>query len=327
MGPAELTLADVYAPIADELERARRCFDTEIRHSHPFVNELCEQVKRYRGKMLRPTLLLLTGKAVGELVEAHITLAAVVEMVHVATLVHDDVLDEAEVRRRGSTVNAMSGNETAVMLGDYLISHAFHLCSVLDSQYAARQVGATTNLVCVGELTQLHRRGDPRLTEAEYLKIIEQKTAVLTGTCCALGARFAGAAPDVEEHLRRFGTEIGIAFQIVDDVLDLVGSPEQMGKTLGRDLDLGKPTLPAIHALAHGCRETRRRLEAAIRGTEPMDRANMRTLLQGTGSIAYATGAAQAYVTSAMQRLTDLADSPAKAALTAMAEFVLRREQ
>ncbi|MCP4591426.1 MAG: polyprenyl synthetase family protein [bacterium] len=323
---AEMTLTDLYAPVIRELERVRACFDEEIRTSLPFVNELCEQIKRYRGKMLRPTLLLLAGRAAGELVDAHVTLAAVVEMVHVATLVHDDVLDEADVRRQGSTVNAMSGNETAVLLGDYLISHAFHLCSSLDSQFASREVGATTNRVCLGELGQIHHRGDAGLGEAEYLEIITEKTAALTGTCGALGARFAGACPEVVEALRCFGTELGVAFQIMDDVLDLVGSAERMGKTLGRDLDLGKPTLPVIHTLNNGDAQARARLQALIRGDRSVNPADMRELLERSGGIEYATGVAEGYVRTALSRLDLLPSSPAKSSLSTMAEFVIRRD-
>ena len=326
MNSAEMTLADVYAPVAAELEEARVRFDEEIHCARSFVDELCTQVKRYRGKMLRPALLLLTGKASGELVDEHITLAAVVEMVHVATLVHDDVLDEADVRRQRSTVNVMSGNEVAVMLGDYLISHAFHLCSSLDNQYASREIGATTNRVCVGELSQIHHRGDSRLSEDEYLEIIKGKTAALTGTCCALGARFAKAPESTVEDARRFGTELGIAFQIVDDVLDLVGSANRMGKTLGRDLDLGKPTLPVIHGLATGDAEIRRRLEALIRGDGEAGRNGIQAMLRRTGSTDYARSVARRFTTAAIGRLDVLPKSPAKTSLVAMAEFVVRRD-
>ena len=322
-----MTLADAYAPVAAELEEARVRFDEEIHCARSFVDDLCAQVKRYRGKMLRPALLLLTGKASGELADEHVTLAAVVEMVHVATLVHDDVLDEADVRRQRATVNAMSGNEAAVMLGDYLISHAFHLCSSLDSQYASREIGATTNRVCVGELSQIHHRGDPRLSEDEYLDIIEGKTAALTGTCCALGARFAKASANTVEDARRFGTELGIAFQIVDDVLDLVGSSDRMGKTLGRDLDLGKPTLPVIHGLVHGSADVRGRLEALIRGDAAAGRDGVQAMLRRTGSTDYARSVARRFTAAAAERLDVLPDSPAKTSLIAMAEFIVRRDR
>ncbi|MCK4661115.1 MAG: polyprenyl synthetase family protein [Phycisphaerae bacterium] len=326
MTHAEIILAELYAPIAAELEDARVRFDEEIRSEHPFVNELCAQVKRYRGKMLRPALLLLTGRAIGKLVDDHVTLAAVVEMVHVATLVHDDVLDEADVRRRQATVNAMSGNEAAVMLGDYLISHAFHLCSALDSQYASREIGATTNTVCEGELSQIHHRGNPRLSESRYIDIIQGKTAALTGACCALGARFADAPAETVETMRQFGIELGTAFQIVDDMLDLVGSSEQVGKTLGRDLDLGKPTLPVIHSLANADPQSRACLETLIQGGTGADRQAVQEILQRTAGIDYARRVAREFVTAALERLAALPESPSKNSLVTMAEFILRRD-
>ena len=319
-------LADLYAPVADELARVERCFDRELVSELPFVNDLCRRVRRYRGKMLRPTLLLLAGKAAGRISEEHVTLAAVVEMVHVATLVHDDVLDEADVRRKQPTLNAREGNETAVLLGDYLISHAFHLCSGLNDQYASRQIGASTNTVCEGELTQIHHRADASLTEAQYLEIIRRKTAVLTGTCCLLGARYAGARPDEAQAWRRFGVELGVAFQIVDDVLDYTGTPQNLGKTLGRDLDLGKPTLPTIHALRHAEPAVRAQLALALTNGHAVSRERICGWLEEAGSVEYAYAAAGDRITSARAHLDDVPGSPAKDALWAVTEFILRRQ-
>src|SRR5207253_4264657 len=154
---------------------------------------LVKHVSRFRGEMLRPTLVLLAGKASGELLDAHITLATVVEMVHMATLVHDDVLDEAELRRKGATINHLRGNEAAVLLGDYLISHSYHLCSSLDSQFASRLIARTTNTVCEGELLQIDNRNNVDLDEETYFQIITRKTASLCATCCLLGAHYGGA--------------------------------------------------------------------------------------------------------------------------------------
>src|SRR5207253_2087061 len=161
---------------------------------------LVKHVSRFRGEMLRPTLVLLAGKASGELLDAHITLATVVEMVHMSTLVHDDVLDEAELRRKGATINHLRGNEAAVLLGDYLISHSYHLCSSLDSQFASRLIGRTTNELCEGELLQIHNRNNLELDEETYLTIISRKTACLTATCCLLGAKMSGASEGIVRH-------------------------------------------------------------------------------------------------------------------------------
>lgn len=325
MPPAGLLLADLYTPVAEELALVERRFDDELYSESPFVNGLCQCVQRYRGKMLRPMLLLLSGKVCGPLTDEHVTLAAVVEMVHVATLVHDDVLDEAQVRRKQATINATNGNETAVLLGDYLISHAFHLCSGLDDQYASRLIGATTNTVCEGELLQVRHRANAELTEGEYLEIIRRKTAALTGACCALGARYAGASPQATGQWERFGTDLGMAFQIIDDVLDCVGSEQQMGKTLGRDLDLGEPTLPTIHALHHAGPAVRRELARVLGNGHAVSRETIRGWLEQAGSIEYAYRSAAEYVALAGKHLEPLARSLAKDALLAVTDFVLRR--
>ncbi len=216
------------------------------------MNVLVKHVSRFRGKMLRPCLVLLSGRACSgdqPLSEAHTVIATVVEMVHMATLVHDDVLDEAELRRKGATINHLRGNEAAVLLGDYLISHSYHLCSGLDSQFASRLIGRTTNCVCEGELLQLDNRNNLDLDEQTYLQIIERKTASLCAACCLLGAKFAGAEPAHVAALETFGMSLGTAFQIQDDILDLVGDASCVGKTLGIDVEKGKLTLPLIHFL------------------------------------------------------------------------------
>jgi octaprenyl-diphosphate synthase len=183
--------------------------------------------------MLRPTLVLAGGLAASPslglsvssslLSDAHVTVAAVAEMVHMATLVHDDVLDEADTRRRARTVNRLHGNETAVILGDYLIAAAYHLCSQLDSQDAALLIGRVSMTVCSGELLQLAHRADFSLDEPTYFEIVERKTASLIGAACRLGARCSGADEQTCARLERFGRDIGVAFQIQDDVLDLTG--------------------------------------------------------------------------------------------------------
>lgn len=340
-------LTDLYAPVADDLRRVEEIFDAELLSDVPFVNELCGRVQRYRGKMLRPALLLLIGRACGRVVQDHRVLAAVVEMVHMATLVHDDVLDEADQRRRHPTINATEGNVTAVLLGDYLISHAFHLCSSLENQYASRLIGATTNTVCEGELMQNRLRGRLDISEATYLDIIRRKTAVLTATACELGAWCSGAEDSLVSAMRSFGTEAGMAFQIADDVLDLLGTVEDVGKTLGRDADLGKCTLPAIHALAHAQGAMYNRLCALLspgcapRADSPndfapttscadgigihVDRTELADILRQTGSFEYAMQSARRFVQSALERLECLPKSDARGSLSAITEFILAR--
>ncbi len=318
-------LQALYAPVREDLRLVERIFDEEIAGDLPFVDELCETVRSYRGKMLRPGLLLLAARACGEMTAAHPTLAAVVELVHMATLVHDDVLDEANERRRQPTVNNIAGNEAAVLLGDYLISHAFHLCSSLESQYASRKIGATTNRVCEGELLQNHYRGRLDLSEAQYFEVISRKTAALTATACELGAHFAGASDGAVDAMRGYGLSAGIAFQIVDDVLDVVGDQATVGKTLGRDAGLGKLTLPTIHCLSVADADTAERLRGAVKDNGPGSAEVIRDCLSRTGSVDHALSVAREYVVGATLQLDTLPAGDAKASLTALAEFIIGR--
>ncbi len=323
---------DLYEPIADELAAAHCVFDEELSSDLPVVNALCERIRSYRGKMLRPALLLLSGKATGELSRAHHTLAAVVEMVHMATLVHDDVLDAADERRRQPTIRAVEGNVAAVLLGDYLISHAFHLCSALDSRHASRRIGATTNTVCEGELHQNELRGQDTVTEPEYHEIIRRKTGALTAVACELGAHCAGADESTVQAMHAYGLAAGVAFQIIDDVLDIVGDHRQVGKTLGLDLRLGKLTLPTIHCLAHAAPATASALRRVLTGRETCDRHRLREWLDETGSVEYAVSVAADHVAEARRQLdrgSHHAGRPgadaARQSLIALAEFIIER--
>ncbi|MBU0719459.1 MAG: polyprenyl synthetase family protein, partial [Planctomycetes bacterium] len=264
--------------------------------------------------------------ATGILTTDHHTLAAVVEIVHMATLVHDDVLDGADERRGQKPVNAISGNVAAVLLGDYLVSHAYHLCSGLDDQYAARRIAATANVVCEGELLQNELRGDVLLTEQAYLAIVERKTAALTATSCELGARFSGADPAVVQVMQSFGRAAGVAFQIIDDVLDIVGDRNKVRKTLGSDLALGKPTLPTIHCLASARTDIAESLRAVLAGEAPGSDCQLRRWLEDTGSLDYAVSVAEGYVRDALSQLEAVPMSDARSSLTAIAEFIAHRQ-
>src|SRR5262245_15205496 len=217
-------LRHLYAPIAVELAEVEALLKAELRSDYPFVDELVRYGCLLGGKRLRPALLLLTAKAIsGRAKREHITLAAVVEMIHTATLVHDDVLDEAQMRRHLATVNARWDNEASVLLGDFLFTHAFYLASTLDNVLGCRLIGRATNIVCEGELRQKGSRGNFLLTEGEYLEIIEAKTAELTAVSCRLGAVYAGSGEKVADEMDGFGRDLGIAFQIIDDLLDVQG--------------------------------------------------------------------------------------------------------
>ena len=312
-----------------ELAEVESRFAAELHSDVACVNDLVRHIERYRGKMLRPLLLLICGKAAAPdapVTDAHRTLAAVVEMVHMATLVHDDILDEADTRRQGETVNALRGNEAAVMLGDYLISHSYHLCSSIDSQAAARLIAAATNTVCEGELLQLHNRYNWSIDEQTYFDIIQRKTGALCGVACRLGALASGADKTTCQAMARFGIKLGNAFQIIDDVLDLVGNEQVVGKSLGKDLEKGKLTLPLIHQLETAAPADRQRLLDLLR-TNDADRADKvaRALLK-TDAVDYARQRAVRFIEEAKAQCNTLPASDAADLLRAMADAVIIRQ-
>ena len=322
-------------PLAAQLAEVEARFAAELVSDLECVNSLVTHVERYRGKMLRPTLVLAAGLASDPRAdgptEAHRVIATVVEMVHMATLVHDDVLDEAAIRRRGDTINRLRGNEIAVMLGDYLISHAYHLCSSLGLPQISRIIADATNIVCEGELLQLANRENWQLDEETYFQIIRRKTASLCGTCCRVGAILNHAPAPVAEALYEYGEKLGTAFQIIDDLLDLVGNEDTVGKTLGRDLQKGKLTLALIHHLHKGAAPQRDRLLKLLRehvaADDGCERAlAIRELLNANGSVEYAQDRARRLVEDAKAALAALADSPACTLLADMADAVLTRK-
>jgi octaprenyl-diphosphate synthase len=323
--PSAATLSELTSCVHSQLQAVEKLFEAELRSEASCVNTLVKHVSRFRGKMLRPLLLLLSGKACGNLNDSHIVLATVVEMVHMATLVHDDVLDEAELRRKGATINHLRGNEAAVLLGDYLISHSFHLCSSLDSQFASRVIGHTTNQVCEGELLQIHNRNNLDLDERTYLQIVTQKTAVLCAACCMLGAKYAQADETVVQNMRLFGQSLGTAFQIQDDILDIVGDQETVGKTLGIDAQKGKLTLPTIHFMKHAPREHQILLRSLLCSREADKVERIRNLILPSDSVRYAADKARELIDRARHCLTGLPNSQPRSALDAMAEFVITR--
>ncbi len=322
-----ITLGQLFAPIESDLVEAQRIFDDELASDQPFISDLCRHVSQYHGKRLRPALLLLTARACGRVVPAHHVLAAVVEMVHLSTLVHDDILDEADIRRRVATVNRLWGNERAVLMGDFLIAHSFHLCTSLESTFAARLIAHTANVLCEGEMMQVVHRDDFELSEPLYYDIISRKTASLLGAACLLGARYADADERLIRRLRDFGALLGVAFQITDDLLDLTGDEAETGKSLGRDVHKGKLTLPLIHFLRSASPPQRTRLMSLLRGDDPQRYRQIAQMLQDSTSLEYASQAAADRIAEARRILAELPPSPARGSLAAMAEFVTSRRQ
>ena len=346
------TLEPVRDALLETLAEVERVFDEELVSELPPVDEMCRHIERYRGKMLRPSLVILFGlaaranlDAVGSawndaasvrtlLHEAHPRAAAVCEMIHMATLVHDDVLDEADTRRRGQTVNRLRGNEFAVMLGDYLIASSYHLCATIRDHDTSLMLSAVSQRLCTGELLQLHHRDDLSLNEATYFELIERKTASLIAESCRLGAHLGGADRAIMHAAYEFGRLMGTAFQIRDDLLDLTGDRVVVGKTLGRDLEKGKLTLPVIIALRSAGADARlsmiESLEA-VRGDGPDHRADpervalIRDQLEASGALAKAERKVSELINGASGHLRSLPASPARDLIQLLAERTIDR--
>jgi octaprenyl-diphosphate synthase len=318
--------ADLYAPIARDLVEVERILRATLATSQPGVAKLLAHLGHFRGKRLRPALLLLTAQACGKVTSAHHVLGAVVEMIHTATLVHDDVLDNASVRRHVPTVNAGWGNQASILLGDYLFTHAFHLSGTLDDVQACRLIGEATNRLCAGELQQISERGNLALSEEDYFEIIDAKTAELTSCCCQLGALYSGMAEATVESLARYGRYLGLAFQIADDVLDLVGDESVTGKSLGTDLEQQKLTLPLIRLLAEAPAEQAGRLQQILQSPGNHKREQLAPDLAAGNAIVYARGRAEEFAGRALAELECLSPSPSRTILEMLTDRVVHRE-
>jgi octaprenyl-diphosphate synthase len=323
---APRSTADLYAPIAWDLAQVERILGESLASSQPGVARLLGHLGHYRGKRLRPALLLLTAQACGRVVPAHHLLGAVVEMIHTATLVHDDVLDNAVMRRHVPTVNAGWGNQASILLGDYLFTHAFHLSSTLDDVRACRIIGESTNRLCAGELHQICQRGNLELNEADYFDIIDAKTAELTSCCCRLGALYAGRDADTVEAMAGYGRNLGMAFQIADDLLDLVGVEETTGKSLGTDLEQQKLTLPLIRLLNRAAAADANRYRQILNSPENHKREALAPDLVESGALTYARQRALEFAASARAELDCLAPSNSRSILELLTDRVVNRE-
>jgi len=278
------------------------------------------------GKRMRPILVLLSAKACGYTGVRHLEMAAVVEFIHTATLLHDDVVDESGLRRGRKTANAKFGNAASVLVGDFLYSRAFQMMVSAGSTRVMEVLADATNTIAEGEVLQLLNTHNADVTEAEYLAVIHRKTAKLFEAAAQLGALLGGVAPDLEQGLARYGMHIGTAFQLVDDVLDYSGDALSTGKNLGDDLNEGKPTLPLIHVLQNGSPEqvsmVRKAIEQGGRDAFPQVLA----AISATGALAYAEGAARLEAQLARESISMLAPSPYKNALVELTNFAVDRD-
>lgn len=323
-GPA--SAAELFSPVAADMVAAERVLTGVLAPYTGPVADLAGHLRHYRGKRLRPALVFLAAQAVGKVTPAHHTLAAVVEMVHTATLVHDDVLDDASTRRHVRTVNAEWGNKASILFGDLLFTHSFHLASTVDGR-ACQLIGAATNRVCAGELKQVCERGNLRLSERDYFGILDGKTAALTEVSTRIGALYASASDATADRLAAYGRNLGMAFQVADDLLDLSGDESKAGKTLGTDLDQQKLTLPVIHALNTLPAADADDLRTLIRSDAADKPAQVLAALKTAGSLLYAKRRADEFARAARAALAGLPRTEARAVLETLPEWAVRREK
>lgn len=310
---------DVGRWLADELIEVSAVMSEHLNNNHKEVNEICVELAAYKGKMLRPSLLLLSWKSIHPEAEIpqHVRVAAgVVELIHLATLVHDDVLDEADLRRGKQTVNCLFGNEVAVMLGDYLLSSAFLLCSTIKNPELNIMLGEVTNTLCAGEVVQLANRNNIDLSLEQYYQIIHDKTASLISACCEMGATLASGTDEQIAALVEFGETAGTAFQIKDDLLDLLGKREIAGKPTGRDLEKGEITLPIIYMLSNNP-DLKPRVQGAIGKN---NRNTLRRLLESEGAIFEAFTVLNRLVDTATRSVENSFENDASNQLCALAK-------
>ncbi len=289
------------------------------------IRKVAEHIIGGGGKRLRPAVLLLTARACGYRGNKHHVLAAVVEMIHTATLLHDDVVDESSLRRGHATANATFGNAASVLVGDFLYSRAFQLMVTAESIRVLQILADATNVIAEGEVLQLLNSGDPDVDEQRYLGVIQRKTAKLFEAAAQLGAVLGNAGPPVEQALAQFGMHLGTAFQLVDDVLDYTGDHAAIGKNLGDDLAEGKPTLPLIRALAVGAPAEVSLIRSAVEGHRLADFQAVLAALHRTGALDYARSRAEEESTRAASFLTSLSPSPYRETLLELSTFAVTR--
>ncbi|MCP4782042.1 MAG: polyprenyl synthetase family protein [Fuerstiella sp.] len=310
--------------LASDLYAVNRTLTEQLRTSSAFVSDITEHVSRYRGKQLRPMLLLLTHRMIaGEVTTESRMLAAAVEMIHTATLVHDDVIDEAETRRHVATVHRRWNTETSVLLGDYLFSRAFQLAASTGDAEACRLIGLATNRTCEGELNQMAARLEDATSELEYFRIVRDKTGQLFGLSCLLGSRAAGGTVAQQRVARQFGLRLGMAFQIADDVLDLEGAGDVTGKDAGNDLQNNRRTLPIIRAIQLVPEQDRAEIRQLLAEEVPENLAGHAEIQAGIRS---AIDTADSLTQRAVADLARFPAGPDRSLLEAIASFAVCRD-
>ncbi|MBN1126304.1 MAG: polyprenyl synthetase family protein [Sedimentisphaerales bacterium] len=314
---------DCIAFLSSDLDKVCACIAVQLDTPYEEINHLLVHLLQGRGKMLRPALLLLSGQAMGTLTADHIELAAMIEMIHIASLLHDDVIDEADTRRGAPTANVLHGNEAAVLMGDFLLSRVFEV-GVRCKDFEVLDILSRAALcLCQGELLQNIHRNSSCVSEEIYFQIIRGKTAALFSAACRIGSVAAGGDNDTVQALADYGLNLGIAFQITDDLLDLVGSENKTGKTLGTDLVQHKLTLPVIHLLNQLSSDQQDPVRSEL--SDPSRHKKLLVRLHQSGSIAYAYEQAKKYGALASNALQSIPHGYACEQLHKIASTVLIR--
>lgn len=290
------------------------------------VNQVASYIVSSGGKRLRPMLVLLSAGLFGNIQPHHHQLAAVVEFIHTATLLHDDVVDESSKRRGKNTANALFGNAASVLVGDFVYSRAFQMMVAVKNMRVMEVLSNATNIIAEGEVLQLLNVHNVEITDEDYLQVIQYKTAKLFEAAARLGAIISNASPEDEQALSEYGLRIGTAFQLIDDVLDLSGNVLDIGKNLGDDLSEGKPTLPLLYAMRHGTEVESASIQKAIKNGGLEDFSTILNAVQRTGALEHVREIAEHEVRTACAAIAHLPDSEYKTALITLAEFAVNRQ-
>lgn len=317
----------IRACVADEFDQVDRLIVEQLHSDVDMVENIGHYIIEAGGKRMRPLLALLSAAILGDCTPNHIKFAAIVEFIHTATLLHDDVVDVSSLRRGRPTANDKFGNAPSVLVGDFLYTRAFQLMVQLQSLPVLEHMANTTNTIAEGEVLQLVRAGDPNVTEAQYLDVITRKTAVLFSAACK-GAGMLSLASEAQiEALDAFGLHLGIGFQMMDDVLDYEGDPAVTGKNVGDDLDEGKPTLPLIRAMEVGSEYDAKLIREALRNKSSDKISDVMAAVTRCGGTEYTRQQAQKHIDLARDALTIFEDIPAKEALNLVADLAINRDK
>jgi octaprenyl-diphosphate synthase len=320
-----MQIQDVFHYFESDLKRVEEHMEMYLRSEVRLIPEIINHLIGSGGKRFRPLLLLATSELCGYDGERRYPLAAILEFIHTASLLHDDVIDHAETRRGKVSANHVWGNAASVLVGDFLYSKSFKLMTDDGNPAILKLISTATNTMSEGEVFQLMKAGDVTITEREYLLIVEKKTSILISAACAIGGILGGATEGQIEALTRFGMRLGTAFQITDDTLDYVAKEEELGKAIGQDLSEGKLTLPLIRTMRKCDPEEKAFIRAGIENKDGNATTGIMALVQRHDGIPYALGKAKACIDEAKGALIPFPDSEAKTALMTIADYIIQR--